>query len=790
MNALDRPIQPDPDAIARHVDLVFGYLEGLAPVRIFPEKGGSPRRSRTPFLPADRSLGAAVAALAEEAAADGMAIYVVPCAVLRPSAGSGDIVETGVILIDLDDGNVDAKRDHLVRHLGEPAMEVASGGVTHDGFRKRHLYWRLSEAASGDGLERVRVVRQMLAEKAGGDSSFASLHQPIRVAGSVHGKHGHRSRCEVLAESDREVELVEFEAAARAMPAMEGVEERCAAVGAGRRGPSAEQLLAARVREGGKDGATRFEALSKVIGWWLRLARLGRHSVDEAWEAVREYNAARLEPPWDEKRLRREFDALLRLDMKNNVEEWVRRAGASAADLRDAEVGAGEGAGAEGPAPADLSEDALAAVFTNQHAAEWRYVAAWKSWMRWNGLRWRADETNAVMESVRRTCRLAETLGAKAAEARRIGSDKTIRAVERIARTDPRHATHVEAWDADPMLLNTPGGVVDLATGEVLPHVQKRLITRITSVAPGGRCPLWLGFINVITGGDHELAAYLQRLAGLCLTGDVSDQAFFFAHGGGANGKSVFILTLAHVLGDYAVTAPLDAFMASKGDRNSEDLAALRGARLVSVTETEPGRAWAEARIKQITGGDRIRARYLYGHYFEYDPSFKLIIAGNHRPAFAGISVAMRRRLHLIPFEVTIPPEERDRRLGEKLAGEAEGILAWMLEGCAEWSRIGLAPPARVREASDEYFDDEDHVAGWIHDDCAVGEGRRALSSALFDSWSRWAERTGVARGTQSSLRDALKARGFERWRSGRGRGWKGIAPRTGPQRVDEEDAR
>ena len=221
------------------------------------------------------------------------------------------------------------------------------------------------------------------------------------------------------------------------------------------------------------------------------------------------------------------------------------------------------------------------------------------------------------------------------------------------------------------MLLNTPAGVIDLRTGEVLPNDPGLQMTRITRAALGSACPRWLAFIARITGGDREMAAYLQRIAGYCLTGRTDEQAFFFLHGSGANGKTVFLEVLADVLGSYARTAPLDTFMATRADRQQNDLAGLDGARMVVATETEAGRPWAEARIKAVTGGDRIAVRRLYGEFFETTPGYKLLIAGNHRPRLTGGGAGMARRLHLIPFDTVIPEHERDGRLREKLARRA-----------------------------------------------------------------------------------------------------------------------
>ena len=273
------------------------------------------------------------------------------------------------------------------------------------------------------------------------------------------------------------------------------------------------------------------------------------------------------------------------------------------------------------------------------------------------------------------------------------------------------------------------------------------------------------------------MAAYLQRVAGYCLTGRTDEQVFFFLHGSGANGKTVFLEVLADVLGTYTRTAPLDTFMATRADRQQNDLAGFGGARMVIATETEAGRPWAEARIKAITGGDRIAVRHLYGEFFETTPGYKLLIAGNHRPRLTGGGSSMARRLHLVPFDTIIPEQERDLRLREKLLGERGGILGWMLEGCHAWQSQGLQPPQKVRDAVASYFDTEDFVGDWIAEDCEVGEPTNRSTAELYASWGRRAESLGIDPGNARDLGERLRALGFHSVRTRKSRGWKGLRP-------------
>ncbi|AFU62862.1 phage/plasmid primase, P4 family [Acidithiobacillus caldus] len=431
------------------------------------------------------------------------------------------------------------------------------------------------------------------------------------------------------------------------------------------------------------------------------------------------------------------------------------------------------------------SEDALALSFTRRYQRDWRYVAAWGKWLMWDGQRWRAEETLAATDLIRHVCRHAAVRADNARLATKLAASSTVGGVERLARTDRRHAATPDEWDADPWLLNTQGGVVDLRTGRMRPHDRADRMTKIApaTLVPGSACPTWIRFLEQVTGGDAELQAYLQRMVGYCLTGSTAEHALFFLYGTGANGKSVFVNTLATILGDYAANAPMDTFMEARGDRHPTDLAGLRGARLVTATETEQGRRWNEAKIKEITGGDRITARFMRQDFFTYVPQFKLVIAGNHKPAIRNVDEAMRRRLHLIPFTVTIPPERRDKTLQQKLLAERDGILAWAVQGCLAWQREGLRPPQSVLDATDEYFEAEDALGRWLEERCVRDPNAKSLVAELFSDWKQWAEAAGEFVGSQKRFSDLLLTRGLEKWRNGMGlRGFRGVGLKETPK--------
>jgi putative DNA primase/helicase len=431
--------------------------------------------------------------------------------------------------------------------------------------------------------------------------------------------------------------------------------------------------------------------------------------------------------------------------------------------------------------PPEFADESLALRFAARHADNLRFVDGWSKWFQWDGTRWKVDSTLHAFDRARAECREASAECGSPKIAVSVASAKTVAAVERLARADRRLAATVDQWDTDPWRLNTPGGTVDLKTGKLRPHDARDYITCITAVAPSGDCPLWHSFLKRITDSNVELIAFLKRYIGYSLTGSTREQALAFAYGTGANGKSTFLNTVANMLADYAIVATAETFTTSKTDRHPTELAMLRGRRFVIAQEAEQGRRWAENRIKALTGGDKIVARFMRQDFFEFPAEFKLFLVGNHKPSLRSVDEAVRRRFNLVPFTVTIPREERDPDLAEKLKTEWPGILAWALEGCLEWQREGLQPPEIVRKATDDYLANEDALGQWLGECCDVRDGFYTTVAELFASWSQWAQKAGEVVGSQKAFSQALAARGFEKkQQAGTNRaGFKGITVRT-----------
>ncbi|CUT15795.1 DNA primasehelicase phageassociated [Bradyrhizobium sp.] len=414
-----------------------------------------------------------------------------------------------------------------------------------------------------------------------------------------------------------------------------------------------------------------------------------------------------------------------------------------------------------------VTEDSAASDFVNRHGGSLRYCHSTGAWFRWNHVFWKKDQTGVAFQWARE---LARELSEDQDERKRFNTNKTSFAsgIERFAKSDQRVAVMINYWDSNPWLLGTPGGTVDLQTGELREARQDDGITKCTAVAPNNSgCPRWLRFLAETTGDDGELIRFLQQWCGYSLTGLTREHALVFVYGPGGNGKSVFLNVVTSILADYATTAAMDTFTASKGDKHSTDLAMLRGARLVTASETEEGRAWAEARIKQMTGGDRITARFMRQDNFTFIPQFKLMVVGNHKPALHNVDEAARRRFNIVPF--VLKPPAPDRELETALMAEAGAILRWMIDGCLDWqATAGLIRPACVIEATESYFSEQDLFGQWIEDACELHPGNGRIwdkSADLFDSWTDYAHKAGDAPGSKKAFGQAMQRRGFEPYR-------------------------
>jgi putative DNA primase/helicase len=418
------------------------------------------------------------------------------------------------------------------------------------------------------------------------------------------------------------------------------------------------------------------------------------------------------------------------------------------------------------------SDDALALRFSTKYGDNLLHVAAWGRWYYWTGSHWAQDTTLLTFDSARDICRWAARGANEGGKA--LASHKTVAAVVSMARADRRHAATIEQWDTDPWLLNTPTGTVNLRTGERRAPEPKDFITKITAVAPTeGGCPLWRAFLDKVLDEDGQLVEFVQRMLGYCLTGVTSEQALFFLYGLGSNGKGTLVNAVAGILGEHHRVAPMAMLLASKYERHDTEIAGLVGRRIVTATETEGGKRWAEAKLKALTGGDRVSARFMCRDYFDFTPQCKFVISGNHKPSLNSVDEAMRRRFNLIPFNVTIPEKERDPELGEKLKNEWPQILKWMIDGCLEWQEHGLDAPASVRDATRTYLAGQDTIKNWL-EECTVEADAETPSATLFASWREWCDANGEFAGSSRTFSQRLTDLGLQSRHAMRGTVFRG----------------
>jgi putative DNA primase/helicase len=428
-----------------------------------------------------------------------------------------------------------------------------------------------------------------------------------------------------------------------------------------------------------------------------------------------------------------------------------------------------------------VSDHTVARAFTVEHRDRLRFDHDIGKWFCWNDQVWQREGTALARDWARGVAaRLVESEDGKTR--RTAGRHSFASGVEKFAQADRAFAVTADIWDRGIYLLGTPGGTVDLHTGGMRSAARADYITKQTAVAPDdvADCPHWLQFLHEATKGDDALIAFLQRFSGYALTGDTKEHMLLFIYGDGGNGKGVFQRTVGGILGDYCRTAAMDTFTASYSERHPADLAMLRGARLVMASETEEGRAWAESRIKAITGGDPISARFMRQDFFEYTPQFKLLLIGNHKPALRNVDDAARRRFHIVPF--VHKPSFVDKDLEEeKLKPEWPAILRWMINGCLKWQRDDLAPPPIVIDATKEYFAGQDLVRQWIEEKCETKASSADTSANLYKSWFTFAEENGEKPGNARWFAQALLRLGYRKNKDTSRRGFLGIAVKEEP---------
>jgi len=429
----------------------------------------------------------------------------------------------------------------------------------------------------------------------------------------------------------------------------------------------------------------------------------------------------------------------------------------------------------------ETTEFGLATRFTRRWGDSCRYCFEWSSWFTFHEGRWRKDgaepqrlamdtvkalEFEATAYGIVNPHNLPEAgleiaVSAYFAWAHTCQKESFVRHMLELA----KHMAPIDIteMDKDPMLLNLPNGVLECRTGQHRPHDPKDLVTMIGGVKfdAGAKAPLFIQFLDRIFEGDESLISYIQRVVGYTLTGNVGEQVFFLLHGVGANGKSTLMDVLSTILGDYAGAAPPGLLMQRKNESHPTELADLFGKRLLVASEVKQDAKWDEERLKSLTGGDKIKGRRMRQDFWEFSPTHKLWILVNHPPVTEDCSPGFWRRVHLIPFAVTIPPEERDPALAEKLKAEGPGILNWALEGCRLWQEEGLNPPEAVKNATAAYQEESDPVHQFFLECCEKACDGRTGSSDLYRAYTLWSHHLHREPLSQRVVAQRIKGYGF-----------------------------
>ena len=423
------------------------------------------------------------------------------------------------------------------------------------------------------------------------------------------------------------------------------------------------------------------------------------------------------------------------------------------------------------------------------HGADLRYCFPWSRWIVWGGTRWSADDSGEVHRRAKST--VATIYGeasrstdedarkAIAKHAMRTEASQKLQAMIALARSELGIPVLPKDLDTHRWLLNLQNGTLNLRTATLQPHSQANMITKLAPVEydPSARCPLWLAFLDRIMGGKEALIGFLQRAIGYALTGDVSERALFILYGTGANGKTTFLNVVSALLGeDYAQQTPTETLLVKRfGSAIPNDVARLRGARLITAQETAEGRRLAESLVKQMTGGDKLTARFLRAEFFEFRPEFKIFLATNHKPVIRGTDKAIWDRIRLIPFNVTIPEHEQDKHLAEKLEAELPGILCWALDGCSAWQRDGLGAPQEVKQATASYREEMDVIADFLKDCCVMTPNAVATKGESYVAYTKWCEGAGERALAKRVFGKRIRERGIREDKTGKGHVWCGI---------------
>lgn len=644
------------------------------------------------------------------------------------------------LFVDLDEDGVNKLQ--VILALSGPGQPHI---ITQTSPERFHVYWLIA----GDlPLDKFRILQMIFAERFGGDPKVIDLPRVMRIPGFYHRKHE-----PVLVTIMHEFESIPLPAGELAKIA----DHKTLNVPKQRDVPALPVTINL---EELREALQHIDAEDYDI--WLRVGMALHREMDDAglslwieWSArASNFNEGECEEKWS---------------------SFGKRIDGPVVSLGTVYHLAREGGWQRVPSRENYTDKGNSYRLVRFFGYFIRYVPEFKKWLVWDGTRWLLDELGQIQQYAKQTTAqiIHEAQGLQDEQRQRlmkhaIASESYSRLIAMIelAKTEPGIATNACQFDGNKYLLNVLNGTINLKTATLQPHNRDDLITQrvdIEFILGKYTCPTWETFLQRTMDGNQDLILFLQKAVGYSLTADTSEQCLFFLYGMGANGKSTFLSILEALLHDFALHLAPETLMIKKNNDNAAtpELARLRGARVVITSEVEEGLRLSETTVKLLTGDQRVAVRFLYGQPFDLEIEFKIWIAGNHQPVIRGTDDAIWRRILLVPFTVTIPEDQRDKHLLEKLQQELPGILHWALDGCSMWQKEGLQPPETIRAATRRYREDMDTIGQWLEECCEGEEGVITTVKSLYSSYSEWCRECGHATMSSNRLGRVLTERGY-----------------------------
>jgi len=748
-------------AYRRLLETLFSDGEGIN-LRAFTDIPGPDRRPRSGvYVTIDEAVAAVERAM--RLAGYGIFYGVNP---RDPDAQDGtavNVAECRVLWVDLDQ-----EPTPLLASFPQPTIVV----TTSPG--RQHLLWKLKEPVTPD--ESVTLNRA-LAAAIGGDPKATDIARVLRMPGTLHQKADPVEVTLDFCDPKREYNACDFQTI---------LDELC---------------VAAPV----ESPATDYAPIPASRQWGLEEIRRSHDRVSRAASGSRNstiYKESFLLGTYAE--TTQITDPEITASLMAAAVECGAVTDDGAPKCQDA-IRRGIAAGRAHPRAARAENPVVARPFTDtgnaerlvdRHGHEIRYCHPWKKWHTWRDIQWTIDDVGDVPARIKDTLRAARqsamnrlrSVPTPPADAPKDHPDRLARAeiqdelkflaasessrsrasMESLARSEPGVPILIDAMNRDPWLLNVLNGTIDLRTGELRDHSPADLITRCAPVVfdREARCPMWRRVLDRCVP-DLEVQQFLQRAIGYALSGVIAEHGFFFLYGRGANGKSTILNTVLKLLGDYSRTVPVEMFIEAQGDRHPTEIADLHGVRFAVTSEAPLGKSFDESKLKKLTGGDRLEGRRMREDFWQFDPSHKLFISGNHRPRIKGQDDGIWRRVYLIPFNVQIPASEQNPDLPASLADELPGILNWAIAGCMAWRSLGLAPPESVRAASEDYRQSQDALADFFDSCCELVPGVRQNWPEFFRAYNDYCERNKEKPLGKIILLEHMADRGFPKRKLG-----------------------